>query len=30
VPPLERSYSNNQYGNHRSLDLRVRKGLSHG
>jgi hypothetical protein len=29
VPPLERSYSNNQYGNHRSLDLSVREGLNH-
>jgi hypothetical protein len=30
VPLLERSYSNNQYGKHRSLDLRVREGLNHG
>jgi PAS domain S-box-containing protein len=27
VPPLERSYSNNQYGNHRSLDLSVRETM---
>ena len=25
VPPLERSYINNQYGNYRSLDLSVRR-----
>jgi hypothetical protein len=30
LPPLERSYSNNQYGNHPRLDLRVREGLNHG
>jgi hypothetical protein len=29
-PPLERSYSKNQYGSHRSFDLRVREGLNHG
>jgi hypothetical protein len=29
VPPSERRYGNNQHRNHRSLDLKVREGLSH-